>query len=85
MEVVMGYIMDIRKIVGSRPLIMAGACVILVNSNNAIGVVLRKQKIKSEGAKIASNDIPVDTKPHRCALPTNNFSCAYRLSQQERR
>ncbi|OXS74383.1 hypothetical protein B1B04_09720 [Lysinibacillus sp. KCTC 33748] len=34
MEIVIGYIMDLRKIVGSRPLIMAGACVILVNSNN---------------------------------------------------
>ncbi|QTC41635.1 NUDIX hydrolase [Bacillus sp. V3] len=32
----MGYITDLRKIVGSRPLIMAGACVILVNSRNEI-------------------------------------------------
>lgn len=38
----MGYIMDLRKIVGSRPLIMAGACVILVNSNNEILLELRK-------------------------------------------
>lgn len=30
----MGYMMDLRKIVGSRPLIMAGACVIIVNSSN---------------------------------------------------
>ncbi|MFL8938244.1 NUDIX hydrolase [Rossellomorea oryzaecorticis] len=32
----MGYITDLRKIVGSRPLIMAGACVILVNRRNEI-------------------------------------------------
>ena len=38
----MGYIMDLRKIVGSRPLIMAGACVILVNSNNELLLQLRK-------------------------------------------
>jgi ADP-ribose pyrophosphatase YjhB (NUDIX family) len=38
----MGYIMDLRKIVGSRPLIMAGACVIVVNSNNELLLQLRK-------------------------------------------
>lgn len=38
----MGYIMDLRKIVGSRPLIMTGACVILVNSNNELLLQLRK-------------------------------------------
>jgi len=32
LEETMGYIMDLRNLVGSRPLIMAGACVILVNS-----------------------------------------------------
>lgn len=38
----MGYIMDLRKIVGSRPLIMAGACVILVNHNNELLLQLRR-------------------------------------------
>ena len=32
----MGYILDLRKEVGSRPLIMAGAGVILVNGKNEI-------------------------------------------------
>ncbi|MBM6617793.1 NUDIX hydrolase [Bacillus suaedaesalsae] len=38
----MGYIMELRKLVGSRPLIMAGACVILINKNNEILLQLRK-------------------------------------------
>lgn len=32
----MGYIMDLRKIVGSRPLIMAGSCVIIKNEEEQI-------------------------------------------------
>jgi 8-oxo-dGTP pyrophosphatase MutT (NUDIX family) len=32
----MGYIMDLRKLVGSRPLIMAGASVILMNDRDEI-------------------------------------------------
>jgi mutator protein MutT len=32
----MGYILDLRKTLGSRPLIMAGAGVILINENNEI-------------------------------------------------
>lgn len=38
----MGYIMDLRNKVGSRPLIMVGACVILVNGNNELLLQLRK-------------------------------------------
>lgn len=38
----MGYIMDLRKLVGSRPLIMAGACVILINNENKLLLQLRK-------------------------------------------
>ncbi|MCM3575347.1 NUDIX hydrolase [Mesobacillus subterraneus] len=38
----MGYIMDLRKLVGSRSLIMAGACVLLVNHNNELLLQLRK-------------------------------------------
>lgn len=38
----MSYIMDLRKIVGSRPLIMTGACVILLDKNNRILLQLRK-------------------------------------------
>ncbi|WP_342601177.1 NUDIX hydrolase [Psychrobacillus sp. FSL H8-0483] len=38
----MGYIMDLRKIVGSSPLIMAGACVIVLNKDNRILLQLRK-------------------------------------------
>ncbi|GJM67831.1 hypothetical protein HMSSN036_00470 [Paenibacillus macerans] len=29
----MGYIMDIRKIVGTRPLIMVGACVVVIDGD----------------------------------------------------
>ena len=38
----MGYIMNLRKLVGSRPLIMAGACVIVLNKENRILLQLRK-------------------------------------------
>jgi len=38
----MGYIMDLRKLVGSRPLIMAGACVIVLNKDKRILLQLRK-------------------------------------------
>jgi 8-oxo-dGTP pyrophosphatase MutT (NUDIX family) len=41
-EAGMGYIMDLRKIVGSRPLMMAGACVILENRNNELLLQRRK-------------------------------------------
>ena len=37
----MGYIMDLRKIVGSRPLIMVGANVILLDSNHRLLLQLR--------------------------------------------
>ncbi|MGM7683458.1 NUDIX hydrolase [Cytobacillus sp. Hm23] len=38
----MGYIMDLRKLVGNRPLIMVGACVILFDKNNRVLLQLRK-------------------------------------------
>ena len=38
----MGYIMDLRKLVGSRPLIMAGACVIVLGEKDRILLQLRK-------------------------------------------
>jgi 8-oxo-dGTP pyrophosphatase MutT (NUDIX family) len=38
----MGYIKDLRKIVGSRPLIMSGACVIVIDKINRILLQLRK-------------------------------------------
>jgi 8-oxo-dGTP pyrophosphatase MutT (NUDIX family) len=38
----MGYIADLRKQVGPRPLIMVGACVILVDKYNRILLQLRK-------------------------------------------
>jgi 8-oxo-dGTP pyrophosphatase MutT (NUDIX family) len=38
----MGYIMDLRKVVGSRPLIMVGASVILLDSSNKLLLQLRK-------------------------------------------
>ncbi|PEJ60156.1 ADP-ribose pyrophosphatase [Bacillus sp. AFS002410] len=38
----MGYIMDLRKIVGSRPLIMAGANVVLLDSKKRVLLQLRK-------------------------------------------
>lgn len=37
----MGYIKELRKLVGSRPLIMVGACVILVNEDKEILLQLR--------------------------------------------
>ncbi|MCA1054185.1 NUDIX hydrolase [Rossellomorea aquimaris] len=38
----MGYIMDLRKVVGSRPLIMTGANVILINLRNELLLQLRR-------------------------------------------
>ncbi|MEK5172242.1 NUDIX domain-containing protein [Heyndrickxia sp. FSL W8-0496] len=38
----MGYIMELRKVVGSRPLIMTGANVILLNKLNELLLQLRK-------------------------------------------
>jgi len=38
----MGYIMDLRKVVGTRPLIMPGACVLLINDKNQLLLQLRK-------------------------------------------
>ncbi|UPM55036.1 NUDIX hydrolase [Gottfriedia acidiceleris] len=38
----MGYIMDLRKVVGSRPLLMAGANVILLDSQKRVLLQLRK-------------------------------------------
>ncbi|SOC39751.1 NUDIX hydrolase [Ureibacillus acetophenoni] len=38
----MNYIMELRKIVGSIPLIMVGACVIVFNKNKEILLQLRK-------------------------------------------
>ncbi|WP_405454173.1 NUDIX hydrolase [Paenibacillus sp. HJGM_3] len=32
----MGYILDLRKVVGTRPLIMAGACVLVFNNENQL-------------------------------------------------
>lgn len=37
----MGYITDLRKLVGSRPIIMIGACVIVVNEKVEILLQLR--------------------------------------------
>jgi hypothetical protein len=37
----MGYIMDLRKVVGNRPLIMVGASVILLDSSNRMLLQLR--------------------------------------------
>ncbi|MFJ7826073.1 NUDIX hydrolase [Psychrobacillus sp. NPDC096623] len=38
----MGYIMNLRKLVGSRPLIIVGACVIVINKENRLLLQLRK-------------------------------------------
>ena len=38
----MGYIKNLRKLVGSRPLIMVGACVVVLNEDNKILLQLRK-------------------------------------------
>ena len=40
----MGYIMDLRKIVGHKPLIMASAGVIIINKNNPNQILLQKRK-----------------------------------------
>ncbi|MET3194614.1 NUDIX hydrolase [Bacillus sp. OAE603] len=38
----MSYIMDLRKVIGSRPIIMTGANVILLDQNNRLLLQLRK-------------------------------------------
>ncbi|MBD3109252.1 NUDIX hydrolase [Bacillus sp. AGMB 02131] len=38
----MGYITDLRKEVGSRPLILTGACVLVMNQNQELLLQLRK-------------------------------------------
>lgn len=38
----MGYIKELRKVVGSRPLIMVGACVIIINEQNELLLQHRK-------------------------------------------
>lgn len=38
----MGYIMNLRKKVGTEPLIMAGACVLIMNKENQLLMQLRK-------------------------------------------
>ncbi|KGR76266.1 NUDIX hydrolase [Ureibacillus sinduriensis] len=38
----MGYIMELRKAVGSRPLIMVGACVIVTDKENKVLLQLRQ-------------------------------------------
>ncbi|MBU8771635.1 NUDIX hydrolase [Cytobacillus oceanisediminis] len=38
----MGYVMDLRKIVGSRPLVITGASVIVLDKNNRLLLQLRK-------------------------------------------
>ncbi|MFC0187085.1 NUDIX hydrolase [Fictibacillus aquaticus] len=37
----MGYIKDLRKLVGTRPLIMPGACVLLINNKGELLLQLR--------------------------------------------
>jgi len=37
----MGYIKDLRKVVGSRPLIMCGACVLVINNLQQVLLQLR--------------------------------------------
>ena len=41
----MGYILDLRKTLGSRPLIMAGAGVILINEKNEILLQKRRDNL----------------------------------------
>ena len=38
----MGYIMDLRKKIGTKPLIIAGASVLIINENNELLLQLRK-------------------------------------------
>jgi len=38
----LGYITELRKLVGTRPLVMAGACVIVVNDKQEILLQLRQ-------------------------------------------
>src|SRR5699024_9078647 len=41
-EIVMGYVMNLRKLVGSRPLVIAGASVIVVDEEKRLLLQLRK-------------------------------------------
>lgn len=38
----MGYIKDLRKVVGTKPLIMCGACVLVINNRQQVLLQLRK-------------------------------------------
>ena len=38
----MGYIMDLRKVIGHRPIIMTSACCIILNEKNEVLLQLRK-------------------------------------------
>lgn len=38
----MGYMMDLRKKVGTEPLIMVGACVIILNESHQLLMQLRE-------------------------------------------
>ncbi|MCQ6267521.1 NUDIX hydrolase [Fictibacillus sp. WQ 8-8] len=38
----MGYIMDLRKLIGSRPIVMTGACVLLLNAEGQLLLQHRK-------------------------------------------
>lgn len=41
----MGYIQDLRKLIGTRPIIMVGACVILLNDKNELLMQLRTDNL----------------------------------------
>ena len=45
----MGYIMDLRKVVGHRPLIMTCAGVLIINEENQI--LLKKRKDNGQWAR----------------------------------
>ncbi len=38
----MGYIMDLRQKIGTQPLIMVGASILIINENNELLLQLRK-------------------------------------------
>jgi len=44
----MGYITDLRKVVGSRPLIMVGACVLIFNAHGHLLLQKRTDSLTGE-------------------------------------